>query len=190
MAIRERFINLLKELVIDSRKSLNDDSRFIDDLGLDSLDGMELLMECEEEFDIDIHDSNMENLKTIGQTVEFITDSIKNKGKPKDSKKVSKEDKPFITFLSNYTMIEKYQQISIGQKVIDYCARNYKVSAKPVHEVPNKINDMMNFSETLSIMSQCNMLVLLPNWEKRSCCRILQNIATEYGMKILYINEY
>lgn len=48
------------------------ESSFIDDLGADSLDIVELLMALEEEFDIEIPDEEAEKLSTVGDVVEYI----------------------------------------------------------------------------------------------------------------------
>jgi len=47
--------------------------RFVEDLGADSLDVTELVMELEEEFDINIPDDISDKLKTVGQVVEYIS---------------------------------------------------------------------------------------------------------------------
>ena len=52
------------------------DSTFIDDLGADSLDIVELIMACEEEFNIEIPDDVAEKIKTVKDTVDYI-DSTK-----------------------------------------------------------------------------------------------------------------
>lgn len=52
------------------------DSTFIDDLGADSLDIVELIMAFEEEFNVEIPDDVAERIKTVKDTVEYI-DSIK-----------------------------------------------------------------------------------------------------------------
>ena len=52
------------------------DSTFIDDLGADSLDIVELIMACEEEFNVEIPDDVAEKIKTVKDTVEYI-DSAK-----------------------------------------------------------------------------------------------------------------
>jgi len=48
------------------------ESSFIDDLGADSLDIVELIMAFEEEFDLEIPDSEAENIKTVNDAVEYI----------------------------------------------------------------------------------------------------------------------
>ena len=67
----------VKDLVI---KIVNDhldvdsklESNFMDDLGSDSLDTVELVLHFEEEFEIDIPDEEAENLRTVGAVVEYI----------------------------------------------------------------------------------------------------------------------
>lgn len=49
---------------------------FIDDLGADSLDIVELIMALEEEFDIEISDSDAEKVVTVGDVVEYIKDHV------------------------------------------------------------------------------------------------------------------
>jgi len=57
-------------------ESITMESNFIDDLGADSLDAVEVVMEAEETFDIEIPDEVSETLATVGALVEFI-DSVK-----------------------------------------------------------------------------------------------------------------
>ena len=45
---------------------------FVDDLGADSLDLVDLMMALEEEFDIEVTEDEVENLKTVGDAVEFV----------------------------------------------------------------------------------------------------------------------
>lgn len=50
---------------------------FIDDLGADSLDNVELIMGFEQEFDIDIPDGVAEKILTVGDAINYITDNAK-----------------------------------------------------------------------------------------------------------------
>lgn len=52
------------------------EASFIDDLGADSLDIVELVMAIEEEFDIEIPDSDAEKVVTVGDVVDYIKDHI------------------------------------------------------------------------------------------------------------------
>ena len=50
------------------------DSSFVDDLGADSLDVVDLVMALEDEFDVEIPEDQVENIKTVGDIVKFIED--------------------------------------------------------------------------------------------------------------------
>ena len=68
----------LKEIIAD-KLSVNEDeitmeSTFIDDLGADSLDRVELIMALEEELEMEIPDEDAEGFKTVGDVVEYITE--------------------------------------------------------------------------------------------------------------------
>ena len=52
------------------------ESSFIDDLGADSLDIVELVMALEEEFDMEIPDSDAEKVVTVGDVVEYIKENV------------------------------------------------------------------------------------------------------------------
>ena len=66
---------VVEQLVVDAAE-VKIDSTFIDDLGADSLDIVELIMAFEEEFNVEIPDDVAEKIKTVKDTVEYI-DSIK-----------------------------------------------------------------------------------------------------------------
>ena len=72
MALEEKVKDLvIKQLGVDAGK-VNNDSSFIDDLGADSLDTVELVMAFEEEFDMEISDEDAEKLTTVKQAVDYI----------------------------------------------------------------------------------------------------------------------
>lgn len=52
------------------------EASFIDDLGADSLDIVELIMALEEEFDIEIPDTDAEKIVTVGDVVDYIKDNV------------------------------------------------------------------------------------------------------------------
>jgi acyl carrier protein len=64
-----------KELGVE-RDKLTDDANFIEDLGADSLDIVELVMEFEKEFNIDIPDEDAEKLKTVGDAMAYLNKKI------------------------------------------------------------------------------------------------------------------
>jgi len=66
-----------EQLGVDAEKITNESS-FIDDLGADSLDTVELVMALEEEFDTEIPDEEAEKITTIQQAIDYIMEHIKN----------------------------------------------------------------------------------------------------------------
>ncbi len=68
--------NKVKKMVIDhlgvDESKVTDEANFIDDLGADSLDTVELVMAFEEEFGSDISDSEAEKILTVGDAIKFI----------------------------------------------------------------------------------------------------------------------
>ncbi len=62
---------VVEHLGVDGDK-VTDDASFIDDLGADSLDNVELVMAFEEEFGIEIPDDAAETIQTVGDAVKFI----------------------------------------------------------------------------------------------------------------------
>ena len=72
--------NKIKEIIIDKlgidNGKITMDAKFIDDLGADSLDTVELIMQFEEEFGIEIPDEEAEGLLSVGQAVDYITNKL------------------------------------------------------------------------------------------------------------------
>ncbi len=70
----------LKELVVDKldvdESKVTKDASFIDDLGADSLDTVELIMSLEDEFDISIEDEAAEKLKTVGNVLDYLEKNV------------------------------------------------------------------------------------------------------------------
>ena len=68
--------NKVKEIIIDKLgvdgKKITMEAKFIDDLGADSLDTVELIMQFEEEFGIEIPDDDAENITTVGSAIKYI----------------------------------------------------------------------------------------------------------------------
>jgi len=71
----------IKEAIIDKlgveESQITPEASFIDDLGADSLDTVELIMELEEKFDLEIPDEDTENLTTVKAVVDYIEDKTK-----------------------------------------------------------------------------------------------------------------
>ena len=69
----------VKEILIDQldaeEEKVTMEASIVDDLGADSLDLVDLVMSLEEEFDIEIPDEQVENIKTVGDIVKYIEDN-------------------------------------------------------------------------------------------------------------------
>ena len=70
----------IKEIIIDKLGvedgKITMEAKFIDDLGADSLDTVELIMQFEEEFDIEISDEDAEGLTTVGNSIDYINTKL------------------------------------------------------------------------------------------------------------------
>lgn len=73
--VEERVIKIVSEKLSDQSKKITADASFIDDLGFDSLDTVELVMAFEEEFDVEIPDDAAEKIQTVGDAVKFIEEA-------------------------------------------------------------------------------------------------------------------
>jgi acyl carrier protein len=72
MSIEQRVRKIVCEQLGKSDGEVNNDSSFVDDLGADSLDTVELVMALEEEFDLEIADEEAEQISTVQEAVNFI----------------------------------------------------------------------------------------------------------------------
>ena len=72
----EKIKNIIVEQLGVVETSVTLDASFIDDLGADSLDIVELIMALEEEFDIEIPDEDAEKVVTVGDVVDYIKENI------------------------------------------------------------------------------------------------------------------
>jgi len=66
---------IVEKLGVDAAK-ISEDASFIDDLGADSLDTVELIMQFEEVFDIEIPDEDAETITTVGKAVAYIDSKL------------------------------------------------------------------------------------------------------------------
>jgi len=71
-SVQERVIDIVASQLGVSKEQITAETSFINDLGADSLDTVELVMELEEEFEMNIPDDAAEKIQTVGQAVEFI----------------------------------------------------------------------------------------------------------------------
>ena len=74
-SIMERVMDIVSEQLGVDKDKITPETSFVNDLGADSLDTVELVMELEEEFDINIPDDAAEKIQTVGQAVKFIEEN-------------------------------------------------------------------------------------------------------------------
>ncbi len=77
----EEILEKVKGIIVEqlgvAENSVTMEASFIDDLGADSLDIVELVMALEEEFDIEIPDADAEKVVTVGDVVDYIKENVK-----------------------------------------------------------------------------------------------------------------
>ena len=70
--VAEKVIAIVSEQLSVDKAEISKETSFVNDLGADSLDTVELVMELEDEFDMNIPDDEAEKLQTVGQAIDFI----------------------------------------------------------------------------------------------------------------------
>ena len=80
MASEDKVEDRVKKIIVENLGVEEDDvvpeAKFVDDLGADSLDTVELVMAFEEAFDIEIPDEDAEKILTVGKAIEYIKEKI------------------------------------------------------------------------------------------------------------------
>ena len=79
MAVEEKVKSIIAEQLGVKSEEVTPGASFIDDLGADSLDTVELVMALEEEFGIEIPDEDAEKMTTVGDAIKYIDEKIENK---------------------------------------------------------------------------------------------------------------
>jgi acyl carrier protein len=78
---RDDLLKKMKSIVADklsiSEDQVTEEASFIEDLGADSLDTVELVMALEDEFSLDIPDEEAEKLTTVGKAMDYIVSHVK-----------------------------------------------------------------------------------------------------------------
>ena len=79
-AVSQEIFEEVKKIIVEqlgvAETAVTMDASFIDDLGADSLDIVELIMALEEEFDTEIPDADAEKVVTVGDVVDYIKDHV------------------------------------------------------------------------------------------------------------------
>ncbi len=73
MSIEERVKKIVAEQLGSGEDEISNESSFIDDLGADSLDTVELVMALEEEFDLEIPDDDAEKIATVQAAIDYVS---------------------------------------------------------------------------------------------------------------------
>lgn len=81
--VANRVKEIIAEQLMVDLEEITEESTFVDDLGADSLDRVELIMEFEEEFGIEISDEDAEGIHTVGDAIAYIERRLQEKEKAK-----------------------------------------------------------------------------------------------------------
>jgi acyl carrier protein len=79
MAVQEKITEIIVEQLGVKSEEVTPEASFVDDLGADSLDTVELVMALEEEFGIEIPDEDAEKIQTVGDAIKYIEEKSKQK---------------------------------------------------------------------------------------------------------------
>ena len=77
MSLNEKVTYIIVDKLSVEESRVVPEASFLDDLGADSLDTVELIMEFEEEFDLEIPDEDAEKITTVGAALEYINNHAK-----------------------------------------------------------------------------------------------------------------
>jgi len=77
MAVSEKITEIIVEQLGVKPEEVTPEASFVDDLGADSLDTVELVMALEEEFGIEVPDEEAEKLATVGDAIKYIEEKTK-----------------------------------------------------------------------------------------------------------------
>ena len=75
--IEQRVKKIVAEQLGVNEADIKNESSFVDDLGADSLDTVELIMALEEEFECEVPDEDAEKITTVQQAIDYVTSSLK-----------------------------------------------------------------------------------------------------------------
>ncbi|MDQ7038727.1 MAG: acyl carrier protein [Aquificota bacterium] len=76
MAIEDRIREIIADQLGVEVEKVTPEAKFVDDLGADSLDVVELIMAFEEEFGIEIPDEDAEKIQTVGDVINYLKEKV------------------------------------------------------------------------------------------------------------------
>lgn len=79
MGVQERITEIIVEQLGVKPEEVTPEASFVDDLGADSLDTVELVMALEEEFGVEIPDEDAEKIQTVGDAIKYVEEKSKQK---------------------------------------------------------------------------------------------------------------
>ena len=79
MSVEQRVKKIVADILGIDEEEISRDSLFVDDLGVESLDVVEMIATMEEEFDIEIPDEEAERNVTVGQAIDYIKEKVEEK---------------------------------------------------------------------------------------------------------------
>jgi len=83
--VAERVKSIIEEQLMVDQDEITEEASFVDDLGADSLDTVEMIMEIEDEFGIEIPDEDAEKLVTVGSAIEYVKKKVAAKAENKEN---------------------------------------------------------------------------------------------------------
>lgn len=78
--IAERIRAIISDQLMVEPEEVTDEASFVEDLGADSLDTVELIMEFEDEFGIEVSDEDAEKISTVGEAIAYLEKLVEGKG--------------------------------------------------------------------------------------------------------------
>ncbi len=76
MAVEERITQIIADQLGVETEKITPEAKFVEDLGADSLDVVELIMAFEEEFGIEIPDEDAEKIQTVGDVINYLKEKV------------------------------------------------------------------------------------------------------------------
>ncbi|NPA33208.1 MAG: acyl carrier protein [Aquificae bacterium] len=76
MSLEERVKEIIAEQLGVEKEKITPEAKFVEDLGADSLDVVELIMAFEEEFGIEIPDEDAEKIQTVGDVIKYLQEKV------------------------------------------------------------------------------------------------------------------